>query len=115
MQDFAENCYRVLDQFSFQVMERLIILAPNFPDVSKQVTQVCPKIVQSLVLMGNHFSGALQEILSCLATVLLKYPGSCGGATATQAEKFILNRISVEQAAHVPEELLAKCFAVLPR
>jgi len=98
-----------------QVMERLIILAPNFPDVSKQVTQVCPKIVQSLVLMGNHFSGALQEILSCLATLLLKYPGSCGGATATQAEKFILNRISVEQAAHVPEELLAKCFAVLPR
>ena len=97
-----------------RVMDRLVALSPNFPDVSKVLSSVSVKVVQSLILIGNRHPGCLHDVLACLSTLLATYPGACG-SVASQVDKFLCNRISLDQARAVPVQQLAKCFAILPR
>jgi len=96
-----------------QVLSKVISLAPSFPDVSKQLSSMAASTVQSLIVLANKLPSSIGSVLDCLATLLITYSGSCGGAAATQVEKFVCNRIRVDSGA--PSEGLAKVFAILPR
>jgi len=78
------------------------------------LSSVSVKVVQSLILIGNRHPGCLYDVLACLSTLLATYPGACG-SVASQVDKFLCNRVSLDQARAVPVQQLAKCFAILPR
>ncbi|KAG8232447.1 hypothetical protein J437_LFUL012371 [Ladona fulva] len=96
------------NELSFLVLRDIIVASSQFPDVSKQLLPLIPKL---LTILTSGITKDCEESLLCLQSCMKYYSSQCFSFKAAIC-KLLLDELTSECESLV--EVAAECFALLP-
>ena len=104
----SENGLRL----SCSILRIFVQRAPEFPEISKQVTTLVSPTIESMLQMIEKYPLLINDVVQTIRTFFKQYPGSCG-PVISKVEKMLVKNISLD--SKLQKGQLAKCLAMMPR
>ena len=90
----------------------LVKRAPNFPDVSRNLTTVVASINEALINVSQKHGHLLDDCVETICILFKTYPGSCGSSISS-VEKLLISNVKPD--SKLSSQALAKCLSLIPR